>query len=150
MSAVERCAPAAERRGDQLHGTAAPARFFVLVEQPGAWGRNAVGDWLLHHPSRAALLGRTRAAGGRLLLIRRLHRDPGAPRRWALVDARHGSEVVRWGTFDDDGELDGLDPRQPTGETSDDPILLVCTHGRRDACCAQRGWPVAAALTEAF
>ncbi len=150
MSANERCAPAAERRGDQLHGTAAPARFFVLVEQPGAWGRNAVGDWRLDHPARTRLLQRTNAAGGRLLLIRRLHREPGSPRRWALVDVRPGSEASWWGTFDDDAELDALDPRQPMGEPSRDPVFLVCTHGRRDACCAQRGWPVAATLTEAF
>jgi hypothetical protein len=149
MSAKERCAPAAELRGDQLHGTAAPARFFVLVEQPGAWGRNAVGDWQRDHPARTDLLRRTHEAGARLLLVRRLHREPGEPRRWALVDVRPGSEATRWGTFEDDRELGGLDPREPTGQPSSDPVLLVCTHGRRDACCAQRGWPVAAALTEA-
>ena len=27
-----------------------------------------------------------------------------------------------------------------------DPLLLVCTHGRHDACCAERGRPLAAAL----
>ena len=27
------------------------------------------------------------------------------------------------------------------------PLLAVCTHGRHDACCAERGRPVAAALT---
>lgn len=150
MSGSERCAPAAERRGDQLYGTAAPARFFVLVEQPGAWGRKAVDNWRQEHPSRTALLARTRSAGGRLLLIRRLHREPGDPRRWALVDARPGAETSRWGTFDEDGELDALDPKYPVGEPSDDPVLLVCTHGRRDVCCAKRGWPVAAALTDAF
>ena len=122
MSGSERCAPAAERRGDQLHGTAAPARFFVLVEQPGAWGRNAVDDWRRDHPSRTALLARTHTAGGRLLLVRRLHREPGEPRRWALVDARPGSETSRWGTFDDDGDLDRLDPREPVGEPSDEPV----------------------------
>ena len=30
------------------------------------------------------------------------------------------------------------------------PTFLVCTHGRRDACCAGRGWPVAVSLTERF
>ncbi|HET9937930.1 MAG TPA: sucrase ferredoxin [Gaiella sp.] len=150
MSAKERCAPAAELRGDQLHGTAAPARFFVLVEQPGAWGRNAVGDWQRDHPVRNDLLRRTHEAGARLLLVRRLHREPGEPRRWALVDVRPGSEATHWGAFDDDRELGGLDPREPAGEPSSEPVLLVCTHGRRDACCAQRGWPVAAALTEAY
>jgi hypothetical protein len=150
MSSSERCAPASESRGDELYATAAPARFFVLVEQPGAWGRNAVGDWRHGHAARTELLHRADEAGARLLLVRRLHREPGAPRRWSLVDARPGSESVREGTFEDDRELDRLDPREPVGEQSAQPIYLVCTHGRRDACCAQRGWPVAAALTEAY
>ena len=151
MSASERCAPAAERRGDQLHGTAAPARFFVLVEQPGAWGRNAVGDWRLRSPV-AHGPPRTHAQRRRTAPPHpRLHREPGDPRRWALVDvASRAAETARWGTFDEDAELDALDPRHPVGEPSSDPVLLVCTHGRRDACCAQRGWPVAAALTDAF
>ena len=29
----------------------------------------------------------------------------------------------------------------------DGPLFGVCTHGRHDACCAERGRPVAAALT---
>jgi hypothetical protein len=31
-----------------------------------------------------------------------------------------------------------------------DPVLAVCTHGRHDVCCAERGRPVAAGLAEAF
>jgi hypothetical protein len=32
------------------------------------------------------------------------------------------------------------------GERDDGPLFLVCTNGRRDPCCAERGRPVAAAL----
>src|SRR5690242_2618765 len=32
----------------------------------------------------------------------------------------------------------------------DEPLFCVCTHGRHDACCAERGRPVAAALAAAF
>jgi hypothetical protein len=42
--------------------------------------------------------------------------------------------------------LVGADP----GEVSNEPIYLVCTHGRHDACCAVRGRPVAAALAAAY
>jgi (2Fe-2S) ferredoxin len=84
------------------------------------------------------------------LLVRRLHRAPSTPRRWAVVDARPGKEAAWWGSFDVDEELLAVDPHDPAGHASGDPILLVCTHGRRDACCAQRGWPVVAALTESF
>jgi (2Fe-2S) ferredoxin len=31
---------------------------------------------------------------------------------------------------------------------TEEPLFCVCTHGRHDACCAERGRPVAAALAE--
>ena len=36
--------------------------------------------------------------------------------------------------------------RSPGLEPHPDPVLAVCTHGRHDACCAERGRPLAAAL----
>ncbi len=150
MSSLERCAPAAERRDDQLFATAAPAQRFVLVERPGAWGRNAVGEACSRSPALSALNGRCRAAGARLLLIRRVRREPGEPRRFAIADTRPGAERAWWGAYETDEELAGVDPRSPSGTPTGNPTLLVCTHGRRDACCAQRGWPVSAALTDAF
>lgn len=145
----ERCAPASERRGDQLFATAAPAERFVLVEQPGAWGRNALRESRLSAAMLAELLARCHGANARLLLIRRAHR-PAESRHWAIVDARPGSEEIWWGTFDDDADLCSLDPLAPRGVPTRTPAFLVCTHGRRDPCCAGRGWPVAVALTEAF
>ena len=37
--------------------------------------------------------------------------------------------------------------RRRTGPAVEGPLFGVCTHGRHDACCAERGRPVAAALT---
>jgi len=145
-SAPERCAPAAERRGDELFATAAPAERFVLVEEPGAWGRNALRESRLDTSVLAGLLARCHSANARLLLIRRAHR-PTESRRWAIADARPGSEATWWGTFESDDELCDLDPSAPSGTPTDTPTFLVCTHGRRDPCCAGRGWPVAVALT---
>jgi hypothetical protein len=151
MSAVaERCAPASERRDDPLFGTAAPAERFVLVEQPGAWGRNALRDSRIAAPILSKLLARCHAADARLLLIRRAHRSPTAARAFAVADARPGHEAIAWGRFEDDAELADIDPTRIPSSPSNAPAFLVCTHGRRDPCCAARGWPVAVALTEAF
>ena len=38
-------------------------------------------------------------------------------------------------------------PDLAKGEAIDGPVFLVCTHGRRDACCARLGAPVYEALT---
>ena len=57
---------------------------------------------------------------------------------------------IRWGTWSDDADLlaarDAL--AEPSADWSTEPVMLVCTHGRHDTCCAIRGRPVAAALSD--
>ena len=102
--------------------------------------------------SLAAEVARLCAAEHRRpVLIRRCGRvDRTAPRRWAMVDSRPGRESIRWGELPTDEHLldvlAGADPGTPSTE----PIYLVCTHGRHDACCAVRGRPAAAALAAAY
>ncbi|MGZ4631316.1 MAG: sucrase ferredoxin [Actinomycetes bacterium] len=148
--AALRCSFAAELRGDPLPGTAPPGRGFLLIEQPGPWGRSALTDSRLDPAVGQAMSARAVAAGLRALLIRRPGRPsssaPGEPRRFAVVDARPGSEATRWGTFDQDADLLRIPLDASAGPASYDPFYLVCTHGRHDACCAIRGRPVAAAL----
>jgi hypothetical protein len=151
----ERCSFAAQRRGDALPGTAAPALGFFLIEQPGPWGRFALTQSGLDPVVGRGVSARGLEAGLRVLTIRRPGRAGPAEaagtrrRRWALVDARPGREVTRWGTFGSDAELLEVPLDGSVGEPSYDPLFLVCTHGRHDACCAIRGRPVAASLAEA-
>jgi hypothetical protein len=143
-----RCAAAAEARGDQLFGTASPVPRWLLVEQPGPWGRTAVVESRLDPVVAARLSRQATAAGVRVLVIRRPgRRDPVTVRQWAYVDARPGREGAWWGTFDDDEQLLDLPLDGSTGTSSSAPIYLVCTHGRHDVCCALRGRPIAAALS---
>jgi (2Fe-2S) ferredoxin len=146
---AERCAPSAERRGDQLAGSAAPVRSWLLVEQPGPWGRNALRQSNVDSTVAADLADRAGAiAGLRLLLIRR----PGRPvadgiQRWAYVDSRPGREGMWWGEYTEPRQLLDLPLAEPPGGApATDPAYLVCTHGSHDACCAIRGRTVAAAL----
>ncbi len=144
----DRCAPSAERRGDQLPGSAAPARRWLLVEQPGAWGGDALHESNLDSAVAGALATRAAAAGIRVLLIRRPGRSAPAPaRRWAYVDSAPGQEGVWWGGYTEHRELLELPlDRAPDARRSAEPVYLVCTHGSHDACCAIRGRTVAAAL----
>lgn len=151
VPAEDRCTPSALHRHDQRHGTASPAPRWLLVEQPGPWGRNAVAESSLDAGVAGELLRRTAAAGVRLLLIRRPGRSVRTPvRRWAYVDARPGRERSWWGTFSTDTDLTGVPLDGSCGTPSDEPVYLVCAHGRHDACCAIRGRPVAAALAAAY
>lgn len=151
MSRMPRCSEAAQCRSDPRFASAPPARQWLLVEHPGAWGREILSGSAVE-PGVARALGRwSEQAGGRVLLIRRhgAGRATGPDRRWFRVDSRLGREQVRWGRFRQQTELlDVLgDPR--AGRPGPEPIYLVCTHGKRDVCCAMYGRPVASALAAA-
>jgi hypothetical protein len=64
-----------------------------------------------------------------------------------------GSSPERGGTLchaelDGYDDLLGLDLTSPGGEQLDHPILIVCTHGKHDRCCARHGRPLYKALEE--
>jgi hypothetical protein len=145
-----RCAPSAERRGDARFGTASPTPRWLMVEQPGGWGPEALLDSPLDPAVGAELLRRWEdGAGIRVLLVRRPGRRTGTDgKAWAVVDSRVGRERVGWGSWSDPAELLDLPVRADIGEPGG-PLYLVCAHGRHDACCAIRGRPVAEALESA-
>jgi len=147
---VDRCAPASERRGDQLYGTAAPVTRWMLVEQPGPWGRDALRECMMAGDVSADLARRAAAARVRVVLIRRPGRTGEVPeRRVGWADSRPGSEGLRWTTIRTDRDLLRLPVTAPAGEPTGERAYLVCAHGKRDACCAIRGRAVAAALAAA-
>ncbi|MFD7864137.1 sucrase ferredoxin [Streptomyces sp. NPDC059783] len=143
------CAQAARARGDVLAGTAPPGDTWVLVEYAGAWPADGFDGLALAAGPGAVLRDAARAVRARVLLIRRHgRRRPGGPRRWAVLryDAT-GAHRQLWGTWEQDADLvRAAAALGAPGETGHPPVVLVCTHGRHDTCCALRGRPVAAAL----
>ena len=145
--ATPRCAVAARLRADPMAGTAAPAAGYLLLEQPGGWGRQALTSSRLDPVVGLEVSRRAITQGLRVLLIRRPGRQPVPGRRtWAVVSARPGRELSSWGTFGADDDLRTLPLDGSAGTVSYEPFWLVCTHGRHDTCCAVEGRPVALAL----
>lgn len=145
----QRCAPASERRGEPLAGTARPGSRWLLIEDPGPWGDDVPNGGGLPADIAAALATRIARARLRLLLIRRPGRpDPHRPvHRWAFVDSRPGREGIWWGRWSAPAALLDLPLHPPADRPpSREPTYVVCVNGRRDPCCAIRGRPVAAAL----
>lgn len=155
-----RCATAARHRGDPLVGSAAPATRWLLVEHPGGWAPAALRSAGMP-PALAGRLDRAaHETGGRVLLVRRPRRR-GTPatsagaRRWVVVDAE-GEAWGRWRVPEDLdtalatflGEHRGGEAATDARRSAEHPLLLVCTHGRHDVCCAVRGRPVAHALAD--
>jgi hypothetical protein len=123
----------------------------VLLEQPGAWGRDVLEVSDL--PARVAAHLRTLAADlpARVLLLRRPGGAvrPGTERTLfagASTAAGGWLERVELDHVDDVRHLDlgGLAEGDTVGgERVLDPLYLVCTNGKHDRCCAEFGLPVA-------
>ena len=147
LSAPMRCSALAEELAEPMIGTVEQRVRWLLIEDRGAWGHDAVGD----------LLGRERAAslkadGVRALLVRRREGDPAADarRRVTLVDTAARAMAARVVSSLDELDLPSLAaiPLADFGAPVDGAMFLVCGNGKRDACCALRGRALLAALGE--
>jgi hypothetical protein len=152
-----RCSRASLDAGEDLAGTASTVRAFLLVEAPGAWGTDALRASLLPLEVRRWLHRVEREHRVRPLMIRRdgRPRHDGAP---VHVFAAHAGRERRWlehAVLDDhrallDLDVSGMWSGRSAGlPAHDEPLFAVCTHGRHDACCAERGRPVWEALRRA-
>nr|WP_244524665.1 sucrase ferredoxin [Trujillella endophytica] len=145
-----RCSVRAANRGDSPAATAAPALRWILIEQPGPWGRDALTQSRLDPVAAGRLAQRSRAEGVRVLLIRRPDARAGqSGRRWAYVDGREGRRGAWWSVRESDLEVADAPWDGSVGEPREDLTYLVCSHGGHDACCALRGRPVARGLLSA-
>ncbi|WNV77337.1 sucrase ferredoxin [Geodermatophilus sp. DSM 44513] len=143
----DRCSVQALVRGDAGVATASPAQRWLLVEQPGPWGTDALTQSRFDPAVAPRLAHRARAEGVRVLLIRRPgDRLADSQRRWAYVDGRSGVEGVWWSVRGSDADLVDAPWDGSVGERADGPVYLVCAHGAHDACCALRGRPLARTL----
>ncbi len=148
------CSGQARALAEPMPGTASPARGYLLIEQPGSWGRKAVTESDLDPSLGGRLEERAAGAGVKVLLTRR----PGSHPRQRQV--RHRIALVHTGPrpWMETCELgsDALAEVDPTvcaapdppgrGHRDDRPRWLVCTHARRDRCCATLGRPIADTL----
>ena len=158
MNAPFRCSVSSLDRGEPLAGTASAVRAFLLIECPGPWGVEALRDSPLPQSVMAPLRRNAAKQGVRPLLIRRHgRRRGGVGDRGLQVFAAWTGPASPWleaVKLSDPQELLNLD-LDPLAhgttmrwEQQVDPVFLVCTHGRHDVCCAERGRPVAKALSE--
>lgn len=132
------------------------ARSWLLIEHPGPWPERI--EQLAEPAPIAALVRAAQAAGVRPQLIRRTGRRRAVPPVQIYAGFSHGDDVWMEGReFSDPAELAGIDlaalaaGRRPgLGDPVTEPVLLVCTHGRRNACCARTGAPLARGLAASF
>ncbi|WP_285775515.1 sucrase ferredoxin [Microtetraspora sp. NBRC 13810] len=144
----------------QLHTGEAPilasasskARTWLLIEHNGPWASH-LPDSLL--PEKVhALVERATGLGVRPQLIRRTGRRPRAEDQGTHVLVAYAAGDAPWlaeGVFADPDDLDldalvhGVVPESCI--LVSEPVFLVCTHAKRNACCARIGLPLARLLS---
>lgn len=134
------CSEAAREAAEPLTATASRVDHWLLVEYAGHWPYEPLdaavfaGALREHLAAQLAALPRSR-----LLLIKHPTRR-----------AHGGIQVIHGTTTEAGGELRGFEVEQyedllemeltaRPGRALDHPLLLVCTHGIRDRCCARYG-----------
>jgi len=143
------CADVSRENGEPLAATASRIDHWLLVEYRGQWSRDVLAASMLPDAVKEHLRAQLEALPrSRLLFIRR----PGRRRErgFAVFHAASsetgatiaGTEVERY------EDLVDLDLAGGLGEPLGHPLLVVCTHGKRDRCCARRGRPLYDAVSE--
>jgi hypothetical protein len=149
VAVADRCSLRSLAAREPLAGTASVIRRWLLVEHAGPWGADPLRDARMPADVRAALRRVERTSGARVLLVRRVDRRSTGDVTCTAVDTADAwAGRTRLARIEDAAGLD------PAGRDAfaivDDPIAVVCTHGRRDPCCAERGRPLALATAAAF
>ena len=157
VTRAERCSHESEARNEPLAGTASTVRSWLLLEHPGPWGRDAPTDTRLPEGLGAEIRRRCDETRVRPLLIRRTPGNASTGRmRCFAIRSGPGTPWIETTTLGEIGDalslkLDDLGRGERPGlDAHDGSLFLVCTHGRRDVCCAERGRPLAVELSNAY
>jgi hypothetical protein len=148
------CAESSSAAGEGLGATASRIEDWLLVEHGGYWPYDPLDATVFAGALREHLLAQlARLRNPRLLLVKRPGRfrperirvvygsTPERGRRFYTIEVEQHRELLN---RDFAAVLRGEAPA--FGEPLEHPLLLVCTHGKRDRCCARYGQTLCQAL----
>ena len=147
---------------EPLPGTAKTGGLTLALENPGGWGRDildgealgkeltgTISRWLKKNRAQLQFIRRPGKEGqvardtATLFIARPGDPDnPGTPATLERMEIA-GAEALTDVDLSTPGHTPGAEPVT-------DPLLLVCTHGKRDLCCAVKGRPLAAELAATY
>lgn len=140
------CSALARSRREPVHGTAPTSRAWLLLEQPGSWAADPMQTAGLAGDLANELTAQSKQHGFRILLLRRsAARTPPSGRSCFLARSTQSGAWMRRLVLSSPGDLMGIDlsllasDRPPELGEPCEPLYAVCTHGRRDPCCAEYG-----------
>ena len=144
----ESCRDIAVANDEPLAGTASRVDHWILIEYRGLWARDVLPGSGLSDQVKQRLREQASARPHtKLLFVRRTERRgrPDLRVMWGSSPEQGGQ--LFHADLDQHEDLLDLDLTGP-GANLPHPLLLVCTHGKHDPCCARQGRPLYQALTE--
>ncbi len=145
------CAEASRACQEPIAGTAAAeTSIWIALEYAGPWGRKALRTSGLSAATRAHLAGwMDTVPGSRVQLIKHDRATAGAGATLLIALASEQQPALYQFQLDSPDAVQSFDlaavlRRDPAlaARRVDGPVVLVCTNGQRDRCCAKFGVPV--------
>lgn len=149
------CSELSRSHAEKPLGTASTGVLWLLVEYPHAWGRNALHDSDLSTQVKAYLNNIVKTVPRSRVLFIKQGRTAKRDLNFFVVRAREREPFIVRFKLSSHERLTSIDVAEVAAKKSlaggvieDNPLFLVCTHGRRDKCCAKFGYPLYKALRE--
>lgn len=146
------CSLLSRGAGEKTFATASVGDLWMLVEYPSVWGTRALEDSALPAAVKTHLGSLLKTIPrARLLFIKQGRACSDYFNFFVARTRERGPSIVKFQlrSYEELTEVDVA--ALAGGETAggvltDEPMFLVCTHGRRDKCCAKFGYPLYKAL----
>jgi hypothetical protein len=147
------CATVSTASDEPLAATASRIDNWIVLEYRALWDRNVLGASRFTPELKAHLREQLHAlAPSRLLFVKKPERRAYERRHVYFGSSEAGEERFYQLEVDHQEDLLGFDfagalagDGRP-GIPVDHPLMVVCTHGKRDRCCAKNGRPLYDAL----
>jgi hypothetical protein len=145
----EFCSEVSRDAGEAVAATASRVDHWILFEYRGLWAPDALeGSALRDDIKRYLAEQRDARPHTKLLFIRRTERREAAELRVYLARTKERSGDVYRLDLERYEDVLEYDLVSGPGTRISHPLLLVCTHGKHDRCCARYGRPLFETLCE--
>ena len=143
------CSDESRAHDEPLYATASRVDHWLLVEYRSLWSHDAFAGSGLSEQVKQHLKEQQAARPRTRLLFIRSRARRGVPGLVAFsATSRESKTELRRVDFEGYPDLTRVDLAGGAGEPAEHPLLLVCTHGKHDPCCARYGRPLYDALAD--
>ena len=143
------CSVRSKEASEETFGTASTGDAWLLLEYARPWGAKAFRESTLPKAVKVYLSGLLKSVPrSRVLLIKQTRMIKGPLTLFVARSRESSSSILKYEFFEYEQLLDldlasALAGGSPSGTTPwEEPLFLVCTHGKRDKCCAKFGIPI--------